>query len=267
MKISRIIIGVCIIILIFGGIAVSKSLGLWEVTNSKVPSKIENGEFAGENDPWDIRGSYTFGDIEKAFDIDSTLIAKAFGVESSNPASVQVKTLESLYAEKNYPVEIGTKSVRFFVALYKGLPIEDENIGITTQALDILKDNAKISDQQYNSLLQTSINLNADSLENIQTDDNKNLAKETEQVEVQEEEHRSSTEVTGSTTIEQALAMGIDEDLLKDQIGDISKRDKTEIIRDIAKSQGLSFGEIKSILNDSISTGSPTPNADTSNTD
>lgn len=245
MKISRIVIAISIIILIFSGIAISNSLGFWEVVGSKTPSKIESGEFEGQNNPWDIRGSYTFGDIEKAFNIDSTLIAKAFGIESSNADTVQVKTLESLYEEKNYPVEIGTNSIRFFVALYKGLPIDDEDAGITTQALKVLKDNDKIDNQLYSSMMVTAIDLDNDLYEYAPTEDQDALP--------QDEEHRSSTEVTGSTTLEQALAIGIDEDLLKEQIGDFSDEDKTSTIRDIAQSQGLSFGEIKTILNDSIS--------------
>lgn len=242
MKISRIIIAVCVILLIFGGIAISKTLGLWEVTSSKVPSKIDSGEFAGQSDPWDIRGSYTFGDIEKAFDIDVEIIARAFGIEDENAENVQVKILESLYEERNYPVEIGTSSVRLFVAFYKGLPIEDDT-GITKQALDILKENDKIDKTLYDALITTAIDLNNDTAEYIPTENVENAP---------EEEHRSSSEVTGSTTLEQALAMGIDEDLLKKQIGDFSNRDKSETIRDISKSQGLSFGEIKTILNDSI---------------
>jgi hypothetical protein len=180
--------------------------------------------------------------IQKAFDIEPHIIAQAFGIECDNVSSVQDKTLESLYEERNFPIEIGTKSIRLFVALYKGLPIEDD-AGITKQALDILMENSKIPKEQYDSLMETAIDLYDEPANNNETKKPKTI----------EKEHRSSSEITGSTTIEQALTIGIDKDFLEKQIGDISKKDKTETIRDIAKSQGLSFGQIKTILNDSLS--------------
>ncbi len=61
-----------------------------------------------------------------------------------------------------------------------------------------------------------------------------------------EEEHASS-EVTGSTTIGQALEFGIPEDILVEYVGDTSNKDA--LVKDLIIANGLSFGKTKTILN------------------
>ena len=68
--------------------------------------QIKSGEFTGENDPSDIRGSYSFADIEKAFDIPVDVLVKAFGVSYvEDPAGFKAKNLEELYGELNLKIE------------------------------------------------------------------------------------------------------------------------------------------------------------------
>jgi len=234
MKKTRLILAIAVIVLIFGGILVSDALGFWQTSGSKVPKKFESGLFEGEYDPWDIRGSYTFGNIEDAFDIDASLLAKAFGVKTDNPEDVQVKTLEALYENAGFPFEIGTGSVRYFVALYKGLPLTDSE-GLTTIAVNILREQEKITEEQYQELITSAININAE----YQTPtDGEN----------EPEEHGSETSVTGSTTVGQALDMGIPEDVLAEYVGSTSNHDA--LVRDLVKEKGLSFGEIRTTLNE-----------------
>jgi hypothetical protein len=111
-----------LVVLLFGGILASSAFGWWQTESTKEPAKFTAGEFAGQANPADIRGSYTFGDIEKAFNVSPGILAQAFGVESANPAAFQVKDLEALYAESAF--EIGTASIRLFVAFYAGLPFD-----------------------------------------------------------------------------------------------------------------------------------------------
>lgn len=59
------------------------------------------------------------------------------------------------------------------------------------------------------------------------------------------EEH--GLEVSGSTTVGQALAMGIPEDVLAEYVGDTS--DPNAIVKDLIIANGLSFGKTKTILN------------------
>lgn len=159
MKVSRFVIAISVVIIIFAGIWVSNVLGFWETSGSKGPRQFENGEFTGLNDLGDIRGSYTFGNIEDSFNIDSVLLAQAFGFESDNPSSIRLNELESFYEGLGFPVEIGTSSVKYFVALYAGLSI-DEPEGLTIAAVNILKDYEKITETLYIDLMLVTVDLN-----------------------------------------------------------------------------------------------------------
>lgn len=241
MKKTRLILAISAIVLIFGGILISDALGFWKTAGTKEPRKIENGSFKGEYDPWDIRGSYTFGNVEDAFNINSSILAKAFGVKDDNPYDYQIKNLEAMYEDAGFPVEIGTGSVRYFTALYNGLPL-DGNEGLTKQAVNILYENNKIDENMYTQLLATAIDLSG-------TYEKPDSEKDTSTV-TDEEEHGSTTAVTGSTTVGQALDMGIPETILAEYVGDTKNRDA--IIKDLAQGLGLSFGEVRTTLNEYI---------------
>ncbi len=113
---------VLVIIIFSGGILLSNGAGWWLTESTKEAAVFTSGEFAGQANPEDIRGSYTFGDVQKNFAIPVSVLATAFGVQMDDPASLQVKELESLNSED--ATEIGTASVRLFVAFYLGLPYD-----------------------------------------------------------------------------------------------------------------------------------------------
>ena len=129
---------IIIFVTIFGGIALASAMGWWATESSKVPVAFAEGEFAGQANPADIRGSYTFGDISNSFDVAPAVLAQAFGVHTDDPAAFAVKELEALYADTGY--EIGTTSIRLFVAYYTGLPFDtsDQEIHLPRSATDIL---------------------------------------------------------------------------------------------------------------------------------
>ncbi len=122
------------------GILIASTLGYWVTEGSKTPKKISEGDFAGEADPSDIRGSYSFSDLTNAFDIPVDTLAKAFGFsDAENPEEIKVKDFEAVYG-KIGDLEIGTGSMRLFIALYKGLPFEaDDDTAIPQPAWNILK--------------------------------------------------------------------------------------------------------------------------------
>lgn len=112
--------GMAAALILFAGIGVSALLGQWQVTSTKEPALIKAGEFAGLPNPQDIRGSYAWSDVSKAFSIPLESLMEAFG--AVNPED-KVNSLENA-APENLPegLEIGTDSVRLFVALWTGLP-------------------------------------------------------------------------------------------------------------------------------------------------
>ena len=122
MKISsRVLTGIVFLAFIVG-IGGTMVLNLWYTESRKVPAVYTEGELAGTADPGDIRGSYSFKDIEAAFRVPVKDLAAAFGVED-DPDTFLCKELETIYAGLEYG-EIGTDAVRLFVARYLKLPYE-----------------------------------------------------------------------------------------------------------------------------------------------
>jgi len=110
-----------VVIILFGGILISAQLGWWQTESSKIAATFTEGEFAGQANPADIRGSYTFGDVEKNFGVPASVLGEAFNI-NTDPAAFQIKGLEGTATDSG--VEIGTASVRLFVAFYKNLPFD-----------------------------------------------------------------------------------------------------------------------------------------------
>ena len=120
------------------GIGLTIAFNLWKTETTKVPAAYTSGEFAGKANPADIRGSYTFADIVKAFPVPLEELARAFGV-TGDAAAFQVKSLEGAFEGLPAGKELGTDSVRLFVARYAGLPFEPgETTVLPAAAVEIL---------------------------------------------------------------------------------------------------------------------------------
>jgi hypothetical protein len=143
-------LAVLLVALLFGGILGSSALGWWQTESTKEPVKFTEGEFAGQANPADIRGSYTFADIAKSFDVTPEVLAQAFEVPAGQDAAAfQVKSLEEIYAGSGY--EVGTASVRLFVAFYAGLPYDlttAETTYLPKPAADILTQKGGLTPEQ-----------------------------------------------------------------------------------------------------------------------
>ena len=133
MKIRAYGLAIFLIVFLFGGIAVSQQLGWWKTTSTKVPVTIQSGDFAGQADPMDIRGSYKFTDIRDNFNIPLTDLGSAFLLSESQAATFQIKELESI--DFGSPdLDIGTGSVRMFAALYIGMSLDQITIADLPQS-------------------------------------------------------------------------------------------------------------------------------------
>ena len=162
MKVKSYAVALTVLIVIFGSVAVTSYLGQWKTTTDKVPATYTSGEAAGQYNPADIRGSYTFGQIQDAFGIPVEELGVAFGVKDpSKYATFQVKELETIYASlAAQNKEVGTDSVRIFVALYKGLPITlTDTTYMPRPAVDILKSKAILSQDQLDYLNSHSVDI------------------------------------------------------------------------------------------------------------
>ena len=106
MKIKNWVLGIIVLVFIFGGIGIATASGRWQTENTKTPARYATGDFAGESIPADIRGSYTFGDISDAWEIPVDTLAAAFGIDAEYAAAFRCGELESIYAGLPEEVEI-----------------------------------------------------------------------------------------------------------------------------------------------------------------
>ncbi len=236
MKIKLWGIALIIFVVIFGGIGITMLTGDWTTTSDKIPAKFETGEYAGEYNPEDIRGSYTFDDVSQAFGIDTAVLFEAFGIpQDTDATAIKTKDIEASYGE----AEIGNESVQVFVALYKGISIPLLDTYLPNRAVEILLEtNAALTQEQKDYLA-------AHTVDTVPVD-TAGLAAAAETAETEEE-----TGIKGGTTFQQALDMGITREQIVAVIGgEMPAANMT--IRDYCSEKGLSFSEIKAKLNDLI---------------
>lgn len=260
------VLGVLLVGIIFGGIALSSAMNMWNTTSSKVPATIQTGDFAGEYDPADIRGSYTLKDIEDAFGVSVEILAEAFGVQDNeNLDSFQVKNLESIYeALVNQGTEIGTSSVRLFVGLYTGLPIELDGTFLPKPAVEILLDKGGLTDEQQEYIKANSVDISAVKVneQNEAVRDNQETeaaeapaASETPAVtqapankEASSEHTEEENVVKGNTTFAEVIDMGIGKEKIEEVIGGkIPTPGMT--VSDYCRQNGIQFSTVKDTLN------------------
>ena len=138
------------ILFVVAGILGSMALGWWQTESDKVPQRLETAAASGEEgayDPADIRGSYTLGEISSFFEIPVEELASAFIIEQGDAAAFKVKELETIYTDP--ASEVGTSSMRLFVAWYRGLPYElKEDSFLPAPATLILREKAKLTPEQ-----------------------------------------------------------------------------------------------------------------------
>ena len=244
MKIKNWHMGLIVLIVIFGGIAGTMVFNLWKTEGggggqgnggNKVPVTFKVGEFAGEYNPADIRGSYSFENISKLWEIPLAELGTAFGLEDiEDLADFKCKDLEAAYANLEEDVEIDTGSAKVFVALYTGLPYTLSGDECLPQsAVELLKAKANLTEDQIAFLDTHSVDIGG--------------------VQIVEpnitEEHETSTEmvIKGYTTFGDLLDWGLSEEEIEAIIGE--KLPVTGMtIRDFAIQEGLVFGHIKDQL-------------------
>ena len=251
MRIKSWQMGLIILVVIFGGIVGTMAFNLWNTEGGgggqgtggiQVPVTFKVGEFAGEYNPADIRGSYSFGHISELWGIPLAELGTAFGLGASeNLADFKCKDLHEAYANLEEDVEIGTGSVKAFVALYTGLPftLEDDEY-LPQSAVELLKAKANLTEDQVAFLDTHSVDISGLRIVESSTI--------TEGV-VPTEEHETSTEmvIKGNTTFGVLLDWGLSEEEIEAVIGEEMPATGMTI-RDWVAQEGLDFSTIKEAL-------------------
>jgi hypothetical protein len=228
-----------LIVLMFGGIFFSNILGWWETESTKEAAVYTEGEFAGQANPADIRGSYTFGDVENNFDVPAEVLAQAFGVETSDPAAFAVKSLEEMYLES--PQEVGTASVRLFTAFYLGLPYDLAiEIYLPESAAEILRTRALSPEQAAYLELHTVPDLGAEAAQPA-------LSPAAPEATVTPEHSPVVAEGTikGKTTFAELLEWGLDAAVIEQVLGMPMPAAPGVTVRDFCSQNGLAFETVK----------------------
>jgi hypothetical protein len=141
MRIKSSLMAAIILFVLFGSWAATSAVGFWKTTTDKVPVRYTTGDAAGEYNPMDIKGSYDFAAISNLFGIPLEDLGIAFSAaDDAALGAYQVKTLETVWGTISTDErEVGTDSVRLFVAFYRGWPIEmADSTGLPGKAVDML---------------------------------------------------------------------------------------------------------------------------------
>ena len=240
MRIKAVSVAITIFVVIFGGIVIASAAGYWNTKNSKEPRRFSEGKFEGIYDPSDIRGNYSFGQISELFDVPLEDLAYAFGIENfEDPAVFECRELEAIYEElKNKGTEIGTSSVKLFIAFYTGLPFEPEaGTYLPIQAYDVLNSKAlDITQERLNYLKEIVLEV---------------PAPEQNAVEHSEEKSNMDYFIKGSTTFRDLILQGLEkeemESLIGEEISDIDQK-----VKDFCDVKNIAFGPIKQMLEESL---------------
>lgn len=267
MRIGHKPLAIVVIAIFTAGIGGAYLLGYWNTTSTKVPVTIKSGEFAGMPSPSDIRGSYTWNDVAKAFSLDVNVLLEAFG--ATDP-SVKVNTLETIYGEAKLPegVEIGTDSVRLFVALYAGLPhAPEESTVLPVAAISVLRregkgDSGLIDEAAARAFPQisktgsavaapqptsTTVPQSVAPVEGASTGTGISAGAGIPVGTPAEEHVQTEGTITGKTTFKDLKAWGMSEEQIKSATGGKIGPD-IAVIRDWTQANGLTFSEIKTAL-------------------
>lgn len=230
-------LGLIIILSIISGVLYSMTSGYWRTESSKIPIKLESGDY----DPSDIRGSYSFADIESTFNVPLDVLQEAFMIpDSYDIAAFKNKDLEGIYVFDD-DTEIGNGSVKMFVSLYTGLPYDFEAEGdyLPLSAYNLLATRNLIPSDK-DAIIQALL-IDLDEVKSLNTTEN--IAA----VEINPEEHSEEVKVNGSTTFSQLLAWGISTDEISGVLGHEILATNL-VIKDYCNEQSISFSELKTEL-------------------
>jgi len=232
-------LGAIILVILFGGILVTTAMNIWQTESSKTPVTFSSGEAAGEYNPADIRGSYTLGEVSDLFKIPLEDLRNAFALyPEDDAASYSLKNFETRFASQAAEgKEIGTGSVRLFVALYRGLPYELEDDYLPAPAVALLKNTANLTPEQVTYLENHSVEVES----NVEVP-----APAVASTAIVSPE-TSEFVIKGKTTVGELISWGVTEDVISQILG----RDLPEpgvTLKDFCASEGLSFEDTKTAL-------------------
>ena len=220
----------------FSAITLINVIGRWPVERDPQATTAED-YFASQLTPADINESFTFGDIDKHFNVLPPIMAQAFNLpEQTNSTAFAIKDLKTIYG--NQAAEINTDSVRLFVALYNGMTYEtDREIYLPRSAIDILLSRRVLLPEQVKVLDEIALILNPNPAPVTTTN---NAGQSTERT------------IKGKTTFREVLDWGVPLATIEQFIGGPLSSSQL-VVKDYCAEKGLDFKELKLALEEEAS--------------
>lgn len=220
----------------FSAITLINVIGCWPTERDPQAATAED-YFASQLTPADINESFTFGDIDKHFNLFPPIMAKAFNLPTEiNTTAFAIKDLQTIY--NNQDVEIGIDSVRLFVALYSGLSYEsDREIYLPRSAVDILLSRRVLLPEQVKVLENYALVLD------------QNPAPVTTTYNAGQSAERA---IKGKTTFREVLDWGVPLATIEQFIGGPLSSSQL-VVKDYCAEKGLDFEELKLALEEEAS--------------
>lgn len=236
MKIKSIHILLAVIIIIGGGIFLASELDLYNTTRVKSPRKTAEGLY----DVSDMRGSHTFEEIEKYYQLPASSVIEAFGLRPDTISALfQLKDMKEIFKPvelegEEYIVE--TDTVKVFASLYLKIPyVSKETFYLPEKTVNYLVENDKLTGEEKEYWQGHTFKLKY-------LDTKYLAASEFSKIVVEETE---GFNVTGKTTVQELLDGGITEEKFEEVTGFKVPDNKSVFVRDFVIDKGIEFGEIK----------------------
>ncbi|MBU8913515.1 MAG: hypothetical protein KOO61_05780 [Spirochaetales bacterium] len=264
MKIRSKTLGVIIAVVIFGGIVGASALGLWSTAavrnpegrrlNESVGGTVGEDAGTGAYAPAGIRGNHQFSDISDMFGIPLETLSRAFALPANvDAATFRNQDFDTIYPEFGGEQEIGNGSMKWFVALYTGLPFEleddEEDTYLLRPAVDILKSHADLTGEQidYLDAYVIEIDVESEPVESNPPEDEPQAGVESDSDAEEVERKQDALVMVGKTSFADLLDWGVPAEQIRTIIGgEIPNRLMS--VYDYCAQNGLSFGGIKTEL-------------------
>ena len=209
----------------------------WNDGSTKVPRQISQDDGSQQYDAADIRGSSTFGDTSKFFDVPLEVYKDVFDLTGDISAQL-LKSIEEVHPEYS------AHSVAIFTAFYHGLPypLVDDNY-LPEKAAILLKQRAKMSAEQAAYLeAHTIIEGNTPQAQPTALD-SPSVSATAEPLKTAQADYS----VTGKTTFQQLLDWGVSQEVIERVIAD-KLPSTTMSIKEYATEKGAETSTFKDAL-------------------
>jgi hypothetical protein len=238
-------VAIVVFVLLFGGIYLTIGTGHWTTTRKAEPIKLESGEYSVA----DIRGSYTFAEVEKYFGLSADLLFQAFMIpKDKRSATFKIKNMhEDLFVPvilNGTEIEVGTDLVRVITSLYTGLPYtSDETTHLPISAVNLLIQEQKLQGEQkaYWETHTFELVLAGDA-----------SAEEAQSTPAEDAEEQKTFEIKGRTTIDELLEYGMTKEQFQELTGIEMPDDKAMKLKDFADENELEMETIKTKITEAL---------------